>query len=105
MRAFAAKPVFFDMLHSNNAARIRLYLACSGLTEKVDTKWVTYATFDSEEFVRANPLKKVPAFINEDGEGIFESQVILEYVRDKYGGMIARTSGTSNLTRPRSALS
>ena len=79
---------------------IRLYLACSGLTEKVDTKWVTYATLNSEEFLRANPLKKVPAFINEDGEGIFESQVILEYVRDKYGGMIAPNQRHFELDTP-----
>ena len=39
----APKHTFFDMKHSNNAARIRLWNRFKGLTHAIDTKMVTYA--------------------------------------------------------------
>lgn len=87
-RAFAAaasqKALFFDMVHSNNAARIRIWIQKKGLQDEIDSKMVTYADLQSEEFKRVNPLKKVPAFINEHGDCIFESAVIMGYLEDKY---------------------
>jgi hypothetical protein len=37
------KPFFFDMLHSNNAARIRIWLKLKGMDSMIDSKYVTYA--------------------------------------------------------------
>lgn len=88
-RAFAGvnkKPIFFDMIHSNNAARIRLWLQLSGLQDQVDSRMVTYPDLQSAEFQAVNPLKKVPAFVTETGECLFESDVILSYLLDKYQG-------------------
>jgi len=73
------------MTHSNNAARIRLWLSLKGLQEKVDTRMVTYADLQSEEFRRVNPLKKVPGFVTQDGATIFEASVIMAYLEDAYG--------------------
>jgi hypothetical protein len=79
------KAFFFDMKHSNNAARIRLWLKLKGLDHMVDSKMVTYADLQSEEFKKVNPLKKVPAFTTAEGHAVFESYVIMEYLEDKYG--------------------
>lgn len=38
----------------------------------------------SEAFAAVNPLRKVPALIRTDGETVFESNVILAYLEDKY---------------------
>jgi len=78
------KPIFFDMVHSNNAARIRLWIAEKGAAEWIETKMITYPDLQTEEFKAVNPLRKVPAFIEEDGCNLFESFVILEYLEDKY---------------------
>ena len=58
------KAIFFDMIHSNNAARIRLWLRLKGLENLIESRMITYPDLQSEEFKRVNPLKKVPAFIN-----------------------------------------
>lgn len=88
-RAFAAarKPIFFDMVHSNNAARIRLWISLKGLTGDIESRMITYPDLKTPEFAKVNPLKKVPAFIDERGETVFESAVILEYLQDKYAGV------------------
>lgn len=79
------KPIFFDMIHSNNARRVRLWIELKGLGFLFDTRVITYPDLQSEEFKRVNPLKKVPAFINSDGDTIFESYVIMQYLEDKFG--------------------
>uniref|UniRef100_A0A7S1MGU6 Glutathione transferase n=1 Tax=Alexandrium catenella TaxID=2925 RepID=A0A7S1MGU6_ALECA len=81
----AQKPIFFDMIHSNNAARIRLWLALKeGMAERVETRMVTYPDLKTEAFLKVNPLGKVPALIRSDGVTVFESPVILEYLEEKY---------------------
>merc|ERR1719219_1226491 len=72
------------MVHSNNAARIRLWIACKGVGDQIDSKMITYPDLQSEEFKAVNPLRKVPAFIDSNGCNLFESFVILEYLEDKY---------------------
>ena len=75
------------MTHSNNAARIRLWLNMKqSMQKEIDTIKITYADLQSKEYASINPLKKVPAFIRSDGSTIFESNVILSYLEDKYGG-------------------
>jgi len=74
------------MKHSNNAARVRLWLKLKGFETKVDTNMLTYADLQSEAFEKVNPLKKVPAFMTHDNQCIFESYVIMQYLEDKYAG-------------------
>lgn len=91
----SGKATFIDMKHSNNAARIRLWLDVA--TERVlarrdpqvdqiiERKVLKYPDLKTEEFAKINPLKKVPAFIRTDGTTVFESHVILSYLEDKWG--------------------
>jgi hypothetical protein len=85
----AGKPVFYDMLHSNNAARVRLWMKLkrpTGMADAIDTCIVTYPELQSAEFAKVNPLKKVPALVRADGVTVFESNVILSFLEDKYAG-------------------
>lgn len=87
-RAFSSstKGIFFDMKHSNNAARIRLWFKLKeGMGSTLERRVVTYPDLQTPEFVAVNPLKKVPALIRADGKTVFESNVILNYLEDKYG--------------------
>lgn len=77
------KIVFYDMVVSNNAARIRLWLKYKQVPD-VETKLVTYAELKTEEYKKANPLQKVPGLILADGTTVFESNVILSFLEDKY---------------------
>eukprot|EP00931_Biecheleriopsis_adriatica_P090863 TRINITY_DN64782_c0_g1_i1.p1 TRINITY_DN64782_c0_g1~~TRINITY_DN64782_c0_g1_i1.p1 ORF type:complete len:280 (-),score=57.47 TRINITY_DN64782_c0_g1_i1:107-946(-) len=82
------KDIFFDMIHSNNAARIRLWaMLKEGIDDIIESKMLTYPELKSPEFEKVNPMKKVPALITVDGTCVFESFVILEYLEDKYGGL------------------
>ena len=76
------KPVFYDMTHSNNAARVRLWLRLvdPALSQQVDSTFITYDDLRSEEYGRLNPLRKVPALVRGDGGTVFESDVILKYL-------------------------
>lgn len=78
---------FFNMKHSNNAARIRLWLNLKKDfkdSDLIDTKMIGYQDLGTFEFGQINPLGKVPASIRDDGETVFESSVILNYLEDKY---------------------
>ena len=80
-----SKPVFYDMQHSNNAARIRLWRSLkTGMDDAIERRVVAYPDLKSPEFAAINPLKKVPAFIRADGTCVFESAVILDYLEDLY---------------------
>jgi len=80
-----AKPVFYDMVQSNNAARIRLWLRYKGLEDTVTTKMIVYQDLNSATFKDVTPLQKVPAMHLGCGRNIWESNVILQYVEDKFG--------------------
>lgn len=89
------KALFVDMKHSNNAARCRLWLDVStdrvqrrrdpAVAALVERKVLNYPDLATDDFVRINPLKKVPAFVRQDGAAVFESHVILSYLEDKWG--------------------
>ena len=49
LQSTLAKPIFFDMLHSNNAARVRLWLQLKGMTDTIETRMVTYPDLQSAE--------------------------------------------------------
>mmetsp|Transcript_32217 Transcript_32217/g.70512 ORF Transcript_32217/g.70512 Transcript_32217/m.70512 type:complete len:263 (-) Transcript_32217:366-1154(-) len=79
------KPVFYDMVHSNNAASIRLWMKLTKREDEFEVHMVTYADLKSDWFRKISPLGKVPAFILPNGKYIFESRVIMNYLQDKYG--------------------
>lgn len=82
----AALPIFFDMKHSNNAARIRLWMRLKeNMKDQIERRVIAYTDLQTDEFQAVNPLKKVPALIRADGTTVFESAVILNYLEDKYG--------------------
>ncbi|MGD0643242.1 MAG: glutathione S-transferase N-terminal domain-containing protein [Roseiarcus sp.] len=59
--------------------KVRIAAAILGLSERIEV--VAADTNDPEEPLRRqNPLGKIPALIAEDGEAIFDSRVILEYL-------------------------
>ena len=83
-----AKPIFFDMVHSNNAARVRLWMQLKrpgGMEELIESRTITYPDLKTADFAKVNPLCKVPALVRTDGATVFESNVILNYLEDKYG--------------------
>ena len=91
-----SKPIFYDMQHSNNAARIRLWRSLkSGMDDAIERRVVAYPDLKSPEFAAINPLKKVPAFIRADGTCVFESAVILDYLEDLYADAAAGDGGAA----------
>jgi len=109
------RPVLYDMKHSNNAARCRLWLQLKGVPEELcGTKMLTYADLKDGEFEKVNPLKKFPAMqawkkvVKDTNMGsassdesttgpwnyyyesqpIFESHVIMQYLEDKFGKVV-----------------
>ena len=95
---------FYDMQHSNNAARIRLWRSLkTGMDDAIERRVVAYPDLKSPEFAAINPLKKVPAFIRADGTCVFESAVILDYLEDLYAD--AMPSFKPPTTRPASSCS
>jgi glutathione S-transferase len=84
---FKKKCIFFDVKHSNNAARVRLWLRLHGsLLDHVETVLLTHDDLeDGGKLAEINPLRKVPAFITNTGMNLFESFVILSYLEDRFG--------------------
>jgi glutathione S-transferase len=77
---------FYDMVHSNNAARIRLWLRLKGGCEDVvETILIKHNDLHTDAFGTITPLKKVPAFVTDRGLHLFESYVILQYLEDRFG--------------------
>jgi len=75
------------MVHSNNAARIRLWMQLKkpgGMEDVIESRVVQYPDLKTQAFTALNPLQKVPALLRADGTTVFESNVILSYLEDKY---------------------
>lgn len=92
VRSFAGtqleRPVFYDMKHSNNGARIRLWIKYKkGASDVIDTKVLGYADLKQPDFLSVNPLGKIPGLVRTDGVTVFESYVILDYLEDKYSAL------------------
>ncbi len=82
-----AKLTFFDMAHSNNAARIRLWIDIKrpeGMGQFIESQMLSYTDLKTPSFEAINPMMKVPALIRTDGTTVFESNVILGYLEDKF---------------------
>ena len=65
--------------------KVRIAAAILGLSEQIEV--VAADTNDANDPLwRQNPLGKIPSLIREDGEAIFDSRVIVEYLDGLAGG-------------------
>lgn len=54
-----------------------------------------------KEIIAKNPLGKVPTFITDDGQVLYDSRVICEYLDDLAGGNVSRARGPRDGLRSR----
>lgn len=81
-----AKCVFYDLKHSNNASRIRLWLRFKGIQEDlVERRLVSMADLRKPEYATIHPGQKVPALVTCTGLQLFEASVIMGYLEDRFG--------------------
>lgn len=80
----AQRPIFYDRLSSNNAARVRLWLYQRGLEGWVQIRATSHEEQLDEAFLRVNPFGKIPALVLPDGRWLAEAAVILNYLEDAY---------------------
>jgi len=78
---------FYDVKHSNNSAKVRLWLRLhGGLEDHVEIVMLGHNDLDQgEKLAKINPLKKIPAFQTDTGLNLFESFVIISYLEDRFG--------------------
>eukprot|EP00245_Coleochaete_scutata_P008107 TRINITY_DN2411_c4_g1_i1.p1 TRINITY_DN2411_c4_g1~~TRINITY_DN2411_c4_g1_i1.p1 ORF type:complete len:328 (+),score=40.82 TRINITY_DN2411_c4_g1_i1:56-1039(+) len=82
------KPVLFDFPLSNNGAQVRFVIYGKGLESEFDIKSPqTVGGMKSETYLRYNPEGKSPLLVLPSGLGIPESEVISEYIMDKYASV------------------
>mmetsp|Transcript_19876 Transcript_19876/g.63255 ORF Transcript_19876/g.63255 Transcript_19876/m.63255 type:complete len:300 (+) Transcript_19876:1-900(+) len=87
-RVSVEKPTLYDMPISNNGAKVRLVIYKKGLEGEVDiVSPADLGGLKSPEYLAANPLGKMPTLALPDGSAFPESQVILEYLMDKYASL------------------
>ena len=55
----------------------------------------------SEEFQKLNPLKRIPILVLDDGSGLAESGVIVEYLEDKFPTLSLRSASPEACARMR----
>jgi glutathione S-transferase len=67
------------------ARKVRIAAAILGLSEQIEVIGANVADPD-DALLRQNPLGKIPVLVAEDGEAIFDSRVILEYLDGLVGG-------------------
>ena len=78
-------PVLYNADLSPYAARVRLAVYWKGLEDEIRFE-APPGGLKSAQYLRENPLGKVPALKLEDGFCLPESELILEYVEDSYPG-------------------
>lgn len=79
------KPILYDMPVSNNGARCRLVLYWKGLEDKVDVVSPSeLGGLKSEEYLALNPQGKMPLLVLPSGQALPESEVISQYLVNKY---------------------
>eukprot|EP00747_Dinoflagellata_sp_TGD_P168618 gnl/TRDRNA2_/TRDRNA2_195434_c0_seq1.p1 gnl/TRDRNA2_/TRDRNA2_195434_c0~~gnl/TRDRNA2_/TRDRNA2_195434_c0_seq1.p1 ORF type:complete len:256 (+),score=41.41 gnl/TRDRNA2_/TRDRNA2_195434_c0_seq1:112-879(+) len=73
-------------LATNNCARIAIFIKLNKLESEIEFKSPKdYGGLKSPEFLAINPQGKFPCFISRDGNfQLFEAQVILDYLVQKY---------------------
>lgn len=85
VRALAGSAKLYDIPVSNNGARCRIAIYAKGLEDKIDIVPPSeLGGIKSEEYMALNPKGKMPLLITEDGIALWESEVILQFLLDKY---------------------
>ncbi|UPR03215.1 glutathione S-transferase [Chloropicon primus] len=87
VRAMSGSAKLYDIPVSNNGARCRIAIYAKGLEDKIDIVPPSdLGGIKSEEYMALNPKGKMPLLITEGGIALWESEVILQYILDKYDG-------------------
>jgi glutathione S-transferase len=84
--AFPQPPLtLYDLPVSNNGARVRLVVYWKGLQDQVAVRSpMELGGLKTEEYLAINPQGKMPALVLPDGTSLAESEVISQYLIDKY---------------------
>lgn len=81
------KPTIFDSPASNNGARIRYLLYAKGIESGFDFVHPNkVGGVKGEAYLALNPQGKFPLLLFPDGTALPESEVIAQYIEDKYRG-------------------
>ncbi|KXZ55975.1 hypothetical protein GPECTOR_2g1527 [Gonium pectorale] len=105
MRAMASRPTLYDLPVSNNGARNRYIIRKKGLTEEIDiVSPQTIGGLKSPQYLALNPQGKMPLLITADGTPLPESEVISQYLLDKYSGRGASLVASTPEGRAKAAL-
>ena len=76
-------------LPTNNCARVMSFVKLNELEDVLTVKSpADYGGLKSPEYLKINPMAKMPAFITAEGTTLYESQVILEHLADKYSSRL-----------------
>ena len=79
----SGKCIFYDLKHSNNAARIRLWLRLKGIPDDiVERRLLSMADLRKPDYGEINPCRKVPALVTASGMNLFEASVVMGYLED-----------------------
>lgn len=71
-------------LTSPYGRKARIVIDCLGLTDKMKLQHAN--TLDENDPLRSiNPLGKIPVLIPDDGDAIYDSRVIIDYLETTYG--------------------
>mmetsp|Transcript_11327 Transcript_11327/g.20470 ORF Transcript_11327/g.20470 Transcript_11327/m.20470 type:complete len:263 (-) Transcript_11327:218-1006(-) len=80
------KMTLLDMPVSNNGARVRMLIYLKGLEDEIDIMSPeVVGGLKSDEYAVLNPQCKMPVMVLPDGMSLPESEVIVNYLVDKYG--------------------
>eukprot|EP00242_Pyramimonas_sp_CCMP2087_P014111 CAMPEP_0198211934 /NCGR_PEP_ID=MMETSP1445-20131203/25428_1 /TAXON_ID=36898 /ORGANISM="Pyramimonas sp., Strain CCMP2087" /LENGTH=312 /DNA_ID=CAMNT_0043886295 /DNA_START=55 /DNA_END=990 /DNA_ORIENTATION=+ len=80
-----ASETLYDMPISNNGARVRLVIYWKGLENNVTiTSPAVIGGLKSDEYLALNPQGKMPVLVLDDDQALPESEVITQYLVDKY---------------------
>lgn len=87
LRLPVSKPTLVDVPVSNHGARVRHIIYLKGLEEEFDVvSPAELGGFGSEQFIALNPQNKMPILLLPNGQSLPESEVIAQYVLDKFSG-------------------
>ncbi|EFJ50701.1 hypothetical protein VOLCADRAFT_88491 [Volvox carteri f. nagariensis] len=83
----AGRMILYDVPVSNNGARNRYIIRKKGLENEIDiVSPQTIGGLKSSQYLALNPQGKMPLLILQDGTPLPESEVISQYLLDKFAG-------------------
>lgn len=83
--------------------KVMIVLHETGLIDRVECvrTVVAFASPPSDEILQDNPLGKIPALVLDDGQCLFDSRVICEYLDDLAAGGLLHASGPERIAQLR----